>query len=1296
MRKRLFWLGFVALCLALAEARAAQTENHGIHAVPAPGKVAIDGKLDDWDLSGQVPICYDLESLRDVYSAQVAMMHDADSLYVALHWKDATPMGNSHDPRYQANKGWAGDCVQLRIKTDRIAHVDCWYSAPCQEPFIGIAYGKSLSEPFGGGEKKLFRTEGWKLSEGAEMAFLKDTDGKGYVQEIKLPWALITKERKYKAGDQLACGIELLWGEGDWPVHRYADNLAEGTTSREFFWTAMNAWGPVFLEPKGRLKLPTPPYLKALEQEVAQGPVEIRYRLPKEARVTLAIDDESGRRVRNLVAAQRRSKGRNVERWDGVDDEGKLVPPGKYTYKGIHHDGIHVNWVMSFASPGNPPWDTPDGRGAFYGDHSAAQAAAAAGDYVALACPIGEAGKHLIGCDLTGQRLWGLANRAFGDGHRISLATDGKILWVAIEGEKAFIYRVNIANGQYAPWNATAREANGTEYKILDLEVAKPPSKEERAKSGPNLRAIAYRDGLLAVCLTLDSKIQLRDCETGAVKAELAVPEPRAAVVDADGSLIVLSRDKLVRVARDGKIAPFCEGSFPDGYGLAIDPQRRVYLSVRGAEQNVKVFSPDGKLAGEIGTRGGRAAHGPFDDNAMRNPGQITVDSKGRLWVPEETTNPKRTSVWGLDGRLLMDFVGSTSYAGAGAINPADPTMAFADDTVYRIDLEKGTWRPVYSVARSDDPAALFPPRVTSRMRVITRFSPLRVYAYSSERTGTALCTMLRDGQWRAAAAVGVVQPKNDAEFPIQFEHPLMKDHVGQSYAWADTNGDGLTQPTELTFGPGDPKQRPFRHYYWGILPDTDGTLAFVGTDGQSLVKFPIRSYTACGAPVYDVTNPQIVQFQPKLDTGRSGEGHILGGIDGRVYLNRDPLCAVDKTGKILFTYPSRHVSVHGSHTAKAARPGYLIGPSSILGTADLGGAIGEIVDLNGNLGENYLFTWDGLWIQALFKDTRGWFEIPGQAVRGMSFDATTAGGESFGGNFVRTPDGKVYLTIGGTDARVLQVSGLDSIRRFDGMLTYTARQYAEAQRLATERAAKASEPKVAKIAKVAVPPKLDGKADDWPELLDESKPTILIQESAQRRYARVAARYDAENLYVAWRVFSPSGKIRNAGQDDRLLFKTGDCVDLMLGPEKSVPQREGNLRLLISTLGGQSVAVLYQKTVPGTPAKDRVPFSSPWRTIHFDRVTIAKTADVKIASAGIGGGYLVEAAIPWRLLGVQPQLLGNKLKLRGDFGVLYADSGGTTTVARHYWCNQATGLVNDVPGEADLTPNLWGDLQLE
>ena len=119
-------------------------------------------------------------------------------------------MGNSHDPRFQAAKGWAGDCVQLRVKTDRICHVTAWYYAKGGEPFINIEYGKGLTEPFGGGGVNLFKNTGWKLDKGAEMAFRKDADGRGYVQEMKLPWPLITTGRRYSPGESFRCGVELL------------------------------------------------------------------------------------------------------------------------------------------------------------------------------------------------------------------------------------------------------------------------------------------------------------------------------------------------------------------------------------------------------------------------------------------------------------------------------------------------------------------------------------------------------------------------------------------------------------------------------------------------------------------------------------------------------------------------------------------------------------------------------------------------------------------------------------------------------------------------------------------------------------------------------------------------------------------------------------------------------------------------------------------------------------------------------------------------------------------------------
>jgi hypothetical protein len=83
----------------------------------------------------------------------------------------------------------------------------------------------------------------------------------------------------------------------------------------------------------------------------------------------------------------------------------------------------------------------------------------------------------------------------------------------------------------------------------------------------------------------------------------------------------------------------------------------------------------------------------------------------------------------------------------------------------------------------------------------------------------------------------------------------------------------------------------------------------------------------------------------------------------------------------------------------------------------------------------------------------------------------------------------------------------------------------------------------------------------------------------------------------------------------------------------------------------------------------------------------------VTITTHPQGGGYGVTVKVPWTDLGIQP---ASGLKLKGDVGVLFADQGGTTTVARKYWSNKATGLVNDVPGEAMLTPGLWGEFQLK
>ena len=101
------------------------------------------------------------------------------------------------------------------------------------------------------------------------------------------------------------------------------------------------------------------------------------------------------------------------------------------------------------------------------------------------------------------------------------------------------------------------------------------------------------------------------------------------------------------------------------------------------------------------------------------------------------------------------------------------------------------------------------------------------------------------------------------------------------------------------------------------------------------------------------------------------------------------------------------------------------------------------------------------------------------------------------------------------------------------------------------------------------------------------------------------------------------------------------------------------------------------------------IEFTSPWRGAQVDH--IERLTDVKIEVKTSGGGYVVDAKIPLATLGLNPAG-----KLRADFGVTYGDAGGTDTQLRSYWANPATMLMDDIPGEILLHPNLWGELNLE
>ena len=66
---------------AHSQEQGARGRNARVFVVPRTRPVVLDGRLDDWDLTGQI-LVYVAPETSAMQSARVALMYDADALYV--------------------------------------------------------------------------------------------------------------------------------------------------------------------------------------------------------------------------------------------------------------------------------------------------------------------------------------------------------------------------------------------------------------------------------------------------------------------------------------------------------------------------------------------------------------------------------------------------------------------------------------------------------------------------------------------------------------------------------------------------------------------------------------------------------------------------------------------------------------------------------------------------------------------------------------------------------------------------------------------------------------------------------------------------------------------------------------------------------------------------------------------------------------------------------------------------------------------------------------------------------------
>ncbi len=1253
---------------------ATETEHLGARVLPAPAQVAIDGKFDDWDLSGGVFACGDVENQRDKYAVWVHLMWDRDFLYVLGRWNDPTPVNNPR--QVEGGSGWEGDSLQFRtivgagadIEKGRCTHWTCWQGTSGRH-VMDAAWGRQFNQGH------LFDAQ----AKGGKQAITVNADASGYVQELAIPWNLIAPEGwQPKAGEQFRFTLEPNMTVGTGGRLTIKDIFAKGIIpDRVFTFMAAGDWGLATLEKAGSVE-PTPVRLAdkrefktrmeagvpvvdwtgLIKQRELAGFSPIAFEMPFDGYVSLNIYDARGGVARQLLNQAFFSKGKHEVKWDGLTTfsfrrPGDPVAAGAYTWAALVHPGLDLKLVGWACNGGNAPWDANE-KSNWGGDHGAPICAAAAGDKVFLGWSGAEAAKALLACDTDGAVQWKNIREGMAGCTRV--AADGDLVFGVNAG---YVYRLNSRDGSYAVWPGKDTP---------DLHLGSLLNDEQKKSIPDKVDALDAADGVLYLASTAGNAILAVDAKTGQLQKLLAVPAPTAVRAAGKGLLYVCSgHNALVALdAASGQSKPFADTR--EVYGLTTDAAGNVYAAVRGDRQQVVVFDAAGKEIRTIGRKGGRARVGKWDPTGMLHPEGLAVDAKGQLWVAENDTHPKRFSAWKTqDGAFVKEFFGASSYGAlGGAICPTDPHVMIGQSAEWRIDPQTGKAVCLAVITAEDLSNARFATGTNGRTYLFTAAN----WAFNSGPV--SIFERLGDAQWKLRGALYYVD-KDDKELPVS-GHGGAFDPA-RTMVWADANDNGQRDAGEST---GVAGKLIFSGWYMSITADL--SLHCGGS------QFRCTGFTACGAPQWDLSKPVAM---PAAGLGSSDGRLVLAG-GGNNEDHARFTCFDIATGKQLWWYPDNFNGVHGSHKAPPPEAGLIRGAFNPCGTAKLPEPIGNIWVIPSNIGEWHVLTERGFYLSRVFQGDPMRMKFPEQAVPGalMNDCPPGMGGEDFGGSICLAKDGKLYLQAGKTGYWNIEVANLDKVQQLKGgAITISEKEVLLAQKC-KEQVIQANAG-VAKMRVAKGTPTFAGNLEK-----DFAGAELVAYERQPGTRVRTALMADATHLYAAWEVQDKTPWVNGAKSADAL-YVGGDTVDLQLGTDPAAPAdrkeaAKGDLRLSIGNLQGKDAAVIFRK-VADKPA--RKTFSSGViKEYVMDSVVTPLDVAITTTIWADKGGYTVEAAIPLSTLELKP---APGLTIKGDVGVTFANQSGDRTRLRSYWSNQAVGIVDDVVFELMLEPANWGELTL-
>ncbi len=1058
-------------------------------------------------------------------------------------------------------------------------------------------------------------------------------------------------------------------------------------------------------------------------QRAEPPPIPIKFHLPEAGLVTLVIEDMSDHRVRNLVSETPFPAGENIAWWDGSDDllrdpeaakhgvyniPTRPVAPGQYKVRGLWHKPISLKYEFSVYNAGRPAWETADKTGCWMTNHTPPTSVVwIPGGKTADGLPLVAMGAYVSEGGHGLQWLREDGTKVGGQGWVGGTWTGAPTLAVDRGANAVPEHACYVGSVWESELRLTAKTRDMADKPVFKIQLGSDPT---AAKPGHDakvpllpefdggqaiyvLAGIAVHDGTVVCSMVRQNELIFVDARQGKITERWPVDNPRGVAFDAQGNLLVLSGTKLLRFPpHQAKPETVLASGLEDPRHVVVDNDGNFLISDRGISQQVKGFSAAGKLMRSVGHAG--APHlGKYDEAHMNNPNGLTLDSQGRLWVAEADNFPRRVSVWSRDGALERAFYGPTEYGGGGVLDPQDATKFYYKGVEFALDWQTGTDRLMRVFSRPD-------PLLAAHAGQYSPDYPLYPDGAKGQRYFTSCYTHVPTSGDHAAFlwrddgdAARLVAGFGDAHhFPVlrapEFrscwpegtkpEEDQPSADRRATFAWSDLNGDGRPQPEEV---------KMLRQMTRGVTVMND--LSFIAAQhGRRTARFSVHGMNPRGVPSYDLFS-EVLGPAGGNPPSSGGEQALVAG-DWVINTNAPTPFSPYSIGgsyksEARWSYPSAWPGLHASHEAAVPdRPGMIIGHTRLLGDC-ISGKLGPMFCINGNMGNMYLLTADGLFVSTLFHDIRlrsNW--AAPVAKRGMDVTDVSLHDENFWPSITQTPDGKVFL-VDGARTSLVRIDGLETLQRIpEQVIDVTSEDLAKAREWFARSEAARQKKAGTGILDVAIrktAPIVDGKLDDWPlstewANIDRRGTAANFNSNSKPYEVSAAACISGGRLFAAWRT-AEKNLLDNTGENADAPFKTGGCLDLML-------QTNTEERLLVTLIKGTPHAVLYRAKVSGS--KNPVRFASPWRSINFDAV---EDVSDKVSFATDGNGNF-EISVPLGTLHWAPKT-GDVVS--ADIGVLRGNGGQTTQ--RIYWSNKATAITADVPSEAELTPKLWGKWKL-